>query len=163
MYVCVYVCMHVFVSGSSSAVAAGLLHANSAHSTLVFGFQAACNRSRGTAVAGDSWHLFLNMAWTSRQPATAVAEERIVPTCATFARSGFGARTTTYAITENISIDVGFGGKQQHQAASIVVDNGDERWRFVHVKKQSPWFVAAVGGPMQKRERRNRTCCAAHV
>ena len=91
------------------------------------------------------------MAWTSRQPATAAVEEQIVPTCATSARSGLGAWETAHVITENISIEAGVGGKQKHQAASIVVDNGDDQWSVVHMKKQRPWLVAAVGGPHAKK------------
>ena len=31
------------------------------------------------------------------------------------------------------------------------MDIGDEVCKFVHVNKQHPWFVAAVGGPMLKK------------
>ena len=58
MHVCMYACMYL-CSGSPAAVAAILLNASSAHLALVFGFQAACYRSRGRAVAGASWHLFV--------------------------------------------------------------------------------------------------------
>ena len=31
------------------------------------------------------------------------------------------------------------------------MEDAGEAWKFVHVKKNAPWFIAAVGGPQLKK------------
>ena len=55
-----------------------------------------------------------------------------------------------HVLIDHIAIEAGFS-KHAYQAQCVVMDSGDEACKFVHVNKQPPWFVAAVGGPMLKK------------
>ena len=87
------------------------------------------------------------MASVCRQPATTIAEDQLVPACAPEVQKGYGAWKPASILSDNIAIEAGFS-KTSYEAASFSMEFGGETWRFVHVRKQNAWFVAAVGGPM---------------
>ena len=53
-------------------------------------------------------------------------------------------------LIDHIAIEAGFS-KHASQAQCVIMGIGDEVCKFVHVTRQLPWFVAAVGGPMLKK------------
>lgn len=61
-----------------------------------------------------------------------------------------GAWKSATVLTDHISLEVGFS-KQAMLAQCLTVDYGGGEEKFIHLKKNSPWFIAAVGGPNCKR------------
>ena len=90
--------------------------------------------------------------------AAAVAEV-LVPACASGPAHKFGTWRPTKVRTESIAIQAGFGGKCQHVAPSIVYNMGGEHLNFVHMHKQSRWFLSAIAGPRANKGE----VTAAHV
>ena len=84
----------------------------------------------------------------SRQPAATNADSQLVPICLQDAKAQCGQWKPVHILTDHIALEAGFS-KNAYQAQCVVY--GDEEWKFVHVKKQHPWFAAAVGGPMLKK------------
>ena len=55
-----------------------------------------------------------------------------------------------HILIDHVALEAGFS-KQAYQAQCVTMDDAGEAWKFVHVKKNSPWFITAVGGPMLKK------------
>ena len=90
------------------------------------------------------------VAFVSRQPACTRAESQLVPVCREEAMESLGAWRSATVLTDHISLEVGFS-KQAMLAQCLTVDYGGGQEKFIHLKKKSPWFIAAVGGPNCKR------------
>ena len=89
-------------------------------------------------------------AMVCRQPASTSAENQFAPICGPHAQDALGAWKSVRVLIDHIAIEAGFS-KHAFQAQCVVIDVGDEVCKFVHVKKQHPWFVAAVGGAVLKK------------
>ena len=74
----------------------------------------------------------------------------ILPMCEREDDQRIGTWKTLTAFEDQIVFQVGFA-KAPHQAPCLKIDIGGVPHRFVHVKKQAAWFVAAVGGPQLKK------------
>ena len=61
-----------------------------------------------------------------------------------------GAWKSATVLTDHISLEVGFS-KQAMLAQCLTVDYGGGQEKFIHLKKNASWFIAAVGGPNCKR------------
>ena len=82
----------------------------------------------------------------NRQPACTNAENQLVPVCDVSAKEAFGEWKSAHILRDHIAIEAGFS-KSAFQAQCVILDDT----RFVHVKKNSAWFIAAVGGPQCKK------------
>ena len=100
------------------------------------------NRTRVPRVTGA--------AWVCRQPACTSAESKLVPVCQEEASKALGAWKSACVLTDHIALEVGFS-KQAYQAQCVTIDYAGGQEKFVHVKNNAPWFLAAVGGPNCKR------------
>ena len=82
----------------------------------------------------------------SRHPAATSAENQLVPICESEAKVQFGAWKPTQILIDHVALEAGVS-KQAFQAQCVTMEEA----KFVHVKKDAPWFVAAVGGPQLKK------------
>lgn len=89
-------------------------------------------------------------AWVCRQPACISAESKLVPVCQQEVSKALGAWKSANVLTDHIALEAGFS-KQAYQAQCATIDYAGREEKFVHVKNNSPWFLAAVGGPNCKR------------
>ena len=87
-----------------------------------------------------------HMSFCERLPACKDAENQLVPTCELRAKETIGPWKSVCILTDYIAIEGGFS-KHPFQGQCVTMDDV----RYVHVKKNAPWFVAAVGGPNAKR------------
>ena len=55
-----------------------------------------------------------------------------------------------HILIDHVALEAGFS-KQAYQAQCVTMEDAGKAWKFVHVKQNSPWFIAAVGGPMLKK------------
>ena len=76
----------------------------------------------------------------------AYVADQLVPICEHDAKKNFGSWKPVQVLTDHIAIEAGFS-KHSYQAQCVSLESDGATRRFVHVRKQSPWFVAAVGGP----------------
>ena len=86
----------------------------------------------------------------SRQPATTSAESQLVPICGSEVKAALGAWKSVHILIDHVALEAGFS-KQAFQAQCVTMEDAGEAWKFVHVKKNAPWFIAAVGGPQLKK------------
>ena len=92
-----------------------------------------------------------NIAWDCREPACTSAEGQLLPVCREEASKTLGAWKSARVVTNHIALEVGFS-KHTYQAQCMTVDHPDSGpEKFVHLKKNAPWFIAAVGGPSCKK------------
>ena len=80
------------------------------------------------------------------QPACTSPESKVVPVCEPEASNTLGAWRSANVLTDHIALEVGFS-KQPYQAQCVTLDRAGGQERFVHLKQNSTWFLAAVGGP----------------
>ena len=85
----------------------------------------------------------------SRQPCNSSLQPQ-VPICETEAKKELGEWHTAKILVDHIALEAGFA-KQPYQAQCLTAECGETEWKFVHVTKNIPWFLAAVGGPQCKR------------
>ena len=85
----------------------------------------------------------------SRQPCNSSLQPQ-VPICQTEAKKELGEWHTAKILVDHIALEAGFA-KQPYQAQCLTAECGETEWKFVHVTKNIPWFLAAVGGPQCKR------------
>ena len=69
-----------------------------------------------------------------------------MPICDHDAKKSLGALKPAQVLTDHIATEAGFS-KHSYQAQCESLESDGATRRSVHVKKQSPWFVAAVAGP----------------
>ena len=148
---CSYFCSCIFrptpaILDTAVAVSAG----DSGRCQTIMSESLRCSRSR--ARAGGSRVSNLAAALVCRQPACTNAENALVPVCAPEAKQSLGEWQSANILTDHIAMDIGFS-KHAYQAQCVTC----EEQKFVHVRKNEPWFVAAVGGPSCKR------CCLPSV
>ena len=90
------------------------------------------------------------MACVSMQLATTITEDRLVPIREPEVKKGHGAWTPVHIFIDRIAIEAGFSNNS-YQAQSVSLELCGATWRFVHATDQSPWFIAAAGGPNSER------------
>ena len=82
----------------------------------------------------------------SRHPATTSAENRLAPICESDAKAQLGAWKPAQILIDHVALEAGFS-KQAFQAQCFTMDDV----KYVRVKKNAPWLIAAVGGPQAKK------------
>ena len=100
-----------------------------------------CNRARSSVSSA---------ARAGAQPACTSAESKVAPVCEPQAMNTLGKWKSAIVLTDHIALEVGFS-KQAYQAQCMTVDCVGGQEKFVHLKKRSTWFLAAVGGPKTNR------------
>ena len=80
------------------------------------------------------------------EPACTVAENQLVPMCTSKAKDTLGDWKSVHIRNDHIALQAGFS-KVPFQGQCVTMDGV----RYIHVKKNSPWFIAAVGGPQLKK------------
>ena len=100
-----------------------------------------CNRARSSVSSA---------ARAGAQPACTSAESKVAPVCEPQAMNTLGKWKSAIVLTDHIALEVGFS-KQAYQAQCMTVDCVGGQEKFVHLKKKSTWFLAAVGGPKTNR------------
>ena len=100
-----------------------------------------CNRARSSVSSA---------ARAGAQPACTSAESKVAPVCEPQAMNTLGKWKSAIVLTDHIALEVGFS-KQAYQAQCMTVDCVGGQEKFVHLKKNSTWFLAAVGGPKTNR------------
>ena len=78
--------------------------------------------------------------------ACTVAENQLVPMCTSKAKDTLGDWKSVHIRNDHIALQAGFS-KVPFQGQCVTMDGV----RYIHVKKNSPWFIAAVGGPQLKK------------
>ena len=81
-----------------------------------------------------------------KMPANPSAENQLAPFCESDAKTQLGAWKPAQILIDHIALEAGFS-KQAYQAQCFTMDDV----KYVHVKKNAPWFIAAVGGPQAKK------------
>ena len=76
------------------------------------------------------------MAWFSKQPATTIAEDQMVPICKLEVKKAHGAWKPVHILVDQIAIEAGFS-KSSYQAQSLTIEEAGETCRFVHVTKKN--------------------------
>ena len=87
-----------------------------------------------------------HIEFANKEFACTDAENQLEPMCKSQAKETFGAWTPVQILSDHIAMEAGFS-KSAFQAQCVTYDGV----RYVHVKKGSPWFIAAVGGPQCKK------------